>query len=57
MKVPRLLTAGMLVLSLAAGSALAQSDKAKKQAEIRKVAQSSLERFYKAEPKLKGEVA
>ncbi len=57
MKFRTLFTAGVVMLSLAAGSALAQSDKAKKQAEIRKVAQSSLERFYKAEPKLKGEVA
>jgi lipid-binding SYLF domain-containing protein len=57
MKVLHLLTAGMLMLSLAAGTAFAQSEKAKKQAEVRKVAQTSLERFYKAEPKLKGEVA
>lgn len=57
MKLHHLLTTGVLMLSLAAGNALAQSDKAKKQAEIRKVAQSSLERFYKTEPKLKGEVA
>ncbi|MCC6611083.1 MAG: hypothetical protein IT515_15600, partial [Burkholderiales bacterium] len=57
MKFRTLFTAGVVMLLLAAGSALAQSDKAKKQAEIRKVAQSSLERFYKAEPKLKGEVA
>ncbi len=56
MKLLPLLTAGALALSLAAGTALAQSDKAKKQAEIRKVAHSSLERFYKAEPKLKAEV-
>jgi lipid-binding SYLF domain-containing protein len=57
MKLHHLLTIGVATLSLAAGSALAQDEKAKKQAEIRKVAQSSLERFYKAEPKLKGEVA
>ena len=57
MKVLPLLTSAALMLSLAAGSALAQSDKAKKQAEIRKVAQSSLERFYKVEPKLRAEVA
>ena len=44
------------MLSLAAGSALAQSDKAKKQAEIRKVTAASLEKFYKAKPELKGEV-
>jgi lipid-binding SYLF domain-containing protein len=48
---------GLVTLSLAFGTALAQEDKAKMQAEIRKVAQTSLEKFYKAEPKLKGEVA
>ncbi|MGH8681004.1 MAG: YSC84-related protein [Burkholderiales bacterium] len=57
MKLHHVLTTGVLMLSLAAGNALAQSDKAKKQAEVRKVAQTSLERFYKAEPKLRGEVA
>jgi lipid-binding SYLF domain-containing protein len=56
MKLFHLLTAGALMLSLAAGTAFAQSEKAKKQAEVRKVAQSSLERFYKAESKLKAEV-
>ena len=56
MKLLHLLTTGVLMLTLAAGNALAQSEKAKKQAEVRKVAQTSLERFYKAEPKLKGEV-
>jgi lipid-binding SYLF domain-containing protein len=56
MKVFHLLTAGVLMFSLAAGTAFAQSEKAKKQAEIKKVAQTSLERFYKAEPKLKAEV-
>jgi hypothetical protein len=57
MKLLHLLTASVLMLSLAAGTAFAQSEKAKKQVEIRKVAQTSLERFYKADPKLKGEVA
>ena len=57
MKPLRLLAAGALMLALAAGNAFAQAEKAKKQAEIRNVAHSSLERFYKAEPKLKGEVA
>ncbi|MDH3316553.1 MAG: YSC84-related protein [Betaproteobacteria bacterium] len=48
---------GALMLSLAAGTALAaDSDKGKKQAEIRKVTQSTLERFYKAKPELKSEV-
>jgi hypothetical protein len=57
MKLLHLLTAATIALSFAAGSAFAQSEKAKKQAEVKKAAQSSLERFYKAEPKLKGEVA
>jgi lipid-binding SYLF domain-containing protein len=57
MKVLHVLTAGALALALAAGGAFAQSDKAKKQAEIQKSAQSALEHFYKAEPKLKAEVA
>jgi lipid-binding SYLF domain-containing protein len=57
MKLLQLLAAAAVALSLAAGGAFAQSEKAKKQAEVKKVAQSSLERFYKAEPKLKGEVA
>jgi len=48
---------GLLVLSLAAGGALAATDKAKKQAEVRKAAQTALAKFYKAEPKLKQEVA
>jgi lipid-binding SYLF domain-containing protein len=57
MKWHHLLTAGVLTLSLAAGNALAQDEKAKKQAEIKKVTQTSLEKFYKAKPELKGEVA
>jgi lipid-binding SYLF domain-containing protein len=44
------------MLSLAAGNALAQDEKANKQAEIRKVTQISLQRFYKAKPELKGAV-
>jgi lipid-binding SYLF domain-containing protein len=39
-----------------AGGALAQDEKASKQAEIRKVTQTSLDKFYKVEPKIKGEV-
>jgi lipid-binding SYLF domain-containing protein len=57
MKLHEWLIAGTLVLSFAAGGALAaDADKAKKQAEIRKAAQATLSRFYKANPKLKGEV-
>jgi len=57
MKLHRLLTAAAVMLSLAAGGALAQSEKIKKQEEIKKVTATSLEKFYKAEPKLKEEVA
>jgi lipid-binding SYLF domain-containing protein len=57
MRLHKLFTVVALALALAASTALAQSEQAKKQAEIKKVAQSSLERFYKAEPKLKAEVA
>ncbi len=57
MKLHTLLTTGAVVLSLAAGSALAQSEQAKKQAEIQKVTANSLEKFYKANPKLKEDVA
>jgi len=56
MKLQRFIT-GLLVLSLTAGGAFAQTDKAKKQAEVRKAAQTALAKFYKANPKLKGEVA
>jgi len=57
MKLDRLLFAGVLALSLISAQAFAQDDKAKKQAEIRKSSQATLEKFYKADPKLKGEVA
>jgi lipid-binding SYLF domain-containing protein len=57
MKFQDLFLSGALVLSLAAGTALgADADKAKKQGEIRKATQATLERFYKANPVLKGEV-
>ncbi|HTO46839.1 MAG TPA: YSC84-related protein [Burkholderiales bacterium] len=57
MKLLSLLTAAAVSLSLVAGSALAQSEKAKKQAEIRKVTAASMEKFYKADPKIKEELA
>ena len=57
MKFASLLTTGAVILSLAAGNALAQDEKAKKQAEIMKVTATSLEKFYKADPKLKEAVA
>jgi lipid-binding SYLF domain-containing protein len=57
MRLLTLVTATAVSLSLAAGSALAQDEKAKKQAEVRKATQASLEKFYKADPKLKDAVA
>ena len=57
MKVLHLLITGVLTLSLAAGNAFAQTEKVKKQTEVRKVTQTSLEKFYKADPKLKEQVA
>jgi lipid-binding SYLF domain-containing protein len=58
MKLHHFLTTAALSLSLvAAGGALAQTEKAKKQAEIRKVTATSLEKFFKADPKLKEAVA
>jgi len=57
MKPHNLFTVATVILSLAAGSAFAQDEKAKKQAEIRKVTAASLEKFYKAKPGLKGEAA
>ena len=57
MKSLSFLTAATVILSLAAGSALAQTEKASKQAEVRKVTSTSLEKFYKADPKLKDAVA
>ena len=56
MKLCNLFTFGTLILSFAAGNGFAQDDKAKKQAEIKKVTQASLQKFYKAKPELKGEV-
>jgi lipid-binding SYLF domain-containing protein len=53
----RFLAAGMLMFFVAAGGALAEADKAAKQAEIRKATQVALEKFYKAKPALKADVA
>jgi len=51
------LLSSALMFSLAAGTALgADADTIKKQTEIRKRADASLERFYKANPVLKGDV-
>ncbi|MGW8183726.1 MAG: lipid-binding SYLF domain-containing protein [Burkholderiales bacterium] len=52
------LQCGALILALAFGNAFAaDADKASKQREIRKAAHTSLEKFYKAKPDLKGKVA
>ena len=58
MKAFKTLLLAVVVFALGAGGAVAQDrDKTKKQAEIRQAANTSLERFYKAEPKLKADVA
>lgn len=56
MKLQQLIGISALMLAFTAGSAFA-ADKAANQAEIKKVAQTSLERFYKAKPELKSAVA
>ena len=48
MKLHNLFAMAAVVLSLAAGGALAQDEKAKKQAEVRKATQTSLQKFYSA---------
>jgi lipid-binding SYLF domain-containing protein len=55
MRFPRLLATAAVAVSLAAGAATAQ-DKAAKQAEVRKAAEIALEKFYKADPKIRDEV-
>lgn len=57
MKLSNLLAAGAAIVALAGGSALAESTKAEKQAEVRKASQATLADFYDAEPKLQGQVA
>ena len=57
MQIQRLFTIGLVTLSFAATSAFADTDKVKKQAEIRSKVGASLNAFYKADPKLKAEVA
>ena len=47
----------VLACTVATGTAFsAEADKTKKQAEVRKTTQQTLERFYKANPALKGDV-
>jgi lipid-binding SYLF domain-containing protein len=57
MKTLRAIATFALMLSLTVGTALAESEKAKKQAEVRKVTSEALDKFYKAQPKLKDVVA
>jgi lipid-binding SYLF domain-containing protein len=56
MRFHTLLTASTLILAFATGNALAETDKAKKQAEIRKAAATSLQEFYKSQPSLEADV-
>ncbi|HOM13224.1 MAG TPA: YSC84-related protein [Rubrivivax sp.] len=56
MKLIKYLSIGALSLSLLTGHALAQ-DKAAKQAEVRKVAAATLEKFYAKKPELKAALA
>ncbi len=58
MKLNDTIMSALMVFSLIAGNVhAADADKAKKQAEIKKVTMAALADFYKAEPKLKAEVA
>jgi lipid-binding SYLF domain-containing protein len=57
MRLIRFVVTGIVMLTLAAGSAFAETDKAAKQAEVRKATQAALEKFYQAKPVLKEEVA
>lgn len=56
MKSLKILAAALFMAAFVSGPAMAQ-DKAKKQAEIRSATTAALERFYKADPKLKDAVA
>src|SRR4029434_3118174 len=46
-----------LAVLLAACASMTQSEKGKKQAEIRQATQTTLDKFYQADPKLRDEVA
>jgi lipid-binding SYLF domain-containing protein len=56
MNVSRILASAVLLAAFVTTGSVAADDKAKKQAEIRKVAQASLQRFYKSDPSLKRKV-
>ncbi|HTT39441.1 MAG TPA: YSC84-related protein [Burkholderiales bacterium] len=51
------LTAAVLAVSLGACATTSSTEKASKQAEVRKATQASLQKFYQADPKLQSEVA
>jgi len=57
MKLHQFFAAVAVILSLVSGNSFAQSDKAAKQAEIRKATQTALDKFFKADPTLKAAVA
>jgi lipid-binding SYLF domain-containing protein len=56
MQLRKLLTIAAVAVSFVATGAFAQSEKEKKQAEVRTKTEQALADFYKAEPKLKAEV-
>jgi len=56
MNVYRIFASALLFTAFVSTGSVAADDKAKKQAEIRKVAQASLQRFYKSDPSLKRKV-
>jgi lipid-binding SYLF domain-containing protein len=56
MRFHALITASILTLAFATGQASAETDKQKKQGEIRKVATTSLQEFYKAQASLEADV-
>jgi lipid-binding SYLF domain-containing protein len=57
MKLYNVLTVAALALSIGACATPSASEKASKQAEVRQATQKSLEKFYKADPKLQSAVA
>jgi len=57
MKLFNILMAVAVAVSFSACKTMTPSEKASKQAEIRKATQQSLEKFYKADPKLQSDVA
>jgi lipid-binding SYLF domain-containing protein len=57
MKLHNVTTVLAFVVSLAACATMSPSEKAQKQADVRQATQATLDKFYQADPKLKGEVA